>query len=701
MQRTTDSEGRNVRYSIAHPMFGDLGTQAANDKTDYQHKLDNRLKYNADTSNAMQYLQNFPIGDQTIDFTQLLTSLIEARLAMMEGIEKNQDVGKLGYVFDGSRWGLAPHDAVKGGEPWFKTSREALNAIYEEGLRDSKGDLPASLSGMTIGDLYNEASNYMQQQLADEKNAVANEYARRRYRDPTTGAWLPMYSERGLGHTVASLLLPMRTYNAYTDNELRDVLTEDEWASLAALDAGEAALTFTPYKMMSLSAKLGTKGIEALSKVMPKAAKALETAGSRAMQNRFLQGAKSQLQRHAMAHPVLAQMESGMLLNPSIDLATAAGEQVLDDDNLSQSGEWTPQRAILSMIAGGIAPLGRSATSDFLDFVGKDRIKDPRLLNTGKEGGIRQLLSDQVARNDPSVSIHDPKSWTSKDIKEVRKAPSWSSWYNQPFVDLEKGPMKGGNYLLDLITPPNYRKATILDPKTTPMRDPVSGNKTVVRSGTDQYGRNVEASFLQQKGGGREIPLAATTTGDFGKVTPDFIDDWLKNMSPEQRAFFSKFGNSDDIVKFATEKPNLFRKFVDWDKSGKPTELTPDEYAQLRGVLSDNNAASKFVHDFIYPSGFKSKKKAKAALDDARKQSQLRRNASIGKPEETPWYNPVTGTMRPMLPSFGRRLGHATNDALQALIMTAGRHAEGMPGSDVLPGVEEKGPYRYKVDFEE
>ena len=25
MQRTTDSEGRNVRYSIAHPMFGDLG----------------------------------------------------------------------------------------------------------------------------------------------------------------------------------------------------------------------------------------------------------------------------------------------------------------------------------------------------------------------------------------------------------------------------------------------------------------------------------------------------------------------------------------------------------------------------------------------------------------------------------------------------------------------------------------------------
>ena len=101
------------------------------------------------------------VSDET--FSNMLESIINQRIGMATitpeemasaGMTGNKE--DYGYIFEPEQgvWGSATMESAKSrGLPWYKTSREAIDAIYDDALRDDNGKL---VGNFTLSDLYKE-----------------------------------------------------------------------------------------------------------------------------------------------------------------------------------------------------------------------------------------------------------------------------------------------------------------------------------------------------------------------------------------------------------------------------------------------------------------------------------------------------------------------------------------------------------------
>lgn len=700
-QRTHDKTGRNVRNSIAQSLYGfDIpepsGESQQGNILTFRHPMTNSLNkarnYDYDKGRtALAYLKAIPQeGGEPYDASKLLTSLLDARIAMMGDLENGGDSSDLGYAWDGDEWVIAPKDASEG-KPWYRTSKEALNAIFEEGLRDSDWNLPNEISGMTIDDLYREANEYLLDKV--QGNQAAYKYAQEHY-NPDKGE--TFYAPKGTLRTIASIVAPTRVWDAIDDQEVKESLTPSEWARLAALDAGETALTFTPGMAFKVAGKLGSKGMSVLEKVMPKAASAVSKATHAPFNNRFVKGAVNAADQFNVSHPMLASMGRNAVGNAGVYTATKGAEKVLDPDNTTQSNEWNPYAMAFSALTGGLSPLLYMGVGNAVGGVGSrlnmnkgNNFADMGYGLGGTDANIRRFLSKNLTKSEQNIRQHNPRDWTKEDISEVKDAPSWHSWFNSPMAKFD-------GFDIDNLPPPPIRKRTAVDPRGVTIK--VGKDKIITRDGVNPQGKNVEVTARVKPSDTRENVIDVVESPDFGKLTPEAMEEWIMSMTPNQQKYFSSPLARDDLRKLANENVEVFNSFINRSGASPSQTMSGSYYAELRDRF-DNQALGRYLKAMALPHNITNKADAQAAVEAARKLRHKRMGGAGPYGKESKWnetpFASDDAVLRNIDPNKSNRVASTFAKAFAGTAKTAGRHFPGMKHSDIIPFIEESGPYRY------
>lgn len=207
-------------------------------------------------------------------FSGMLDSILNQRIGLAlvtpEELAANgldTDLSNYGYMFDPvqSIWQSATRDeAEKTKRPWYRTSREAIDALYDDALRDDNGKLVADFER---SELYNEMNRRladMTAQMLAEDPTIAEKLVKggvmssaEVLNDQTgqreTKYYPKKYDEKNELYTLASSVLPMRTIGMLNDPEILARSSNGEKLGNVAKDLGELGMyAFNPIGKMGV-----------------------------------------------------------------------------------------------------------------------------------------------------------------------------------------------------------------------------------------------------------------------------------------------------------------------------------------------------------------------------------------------------------------------------------------------------------------
>lgn len=339
------------------------------------------------------------------------------------GVARDSNLDKLGYAYDpqtGSWNGALWEDVQDGGDlagaPWYRTAREAINAIYNDALRGDHGE---HLADFDIDDLYAQMNRLVDERAqealrtAEDPEALRAQLIKGNIYDDK-GKIVP-FEDHGKLYGLASMLLPMRTIGALADPELRARSTWDQWARTGLLDAGELALTgWNPL------GKVAGKAVTAAAKYAGKAATKMPS-----LVGRGLEGAAESLGR-TVEKPWVKLAGEGSIGNLGNYYGIHGADYLFDPENQSQSGPPNTTGAVIAALAGG-AP---GAVGGFLDKIGKGSAFGAAALLSPKEKA-RTILGEALGIK--------PSEVDNRLVDELlAKGATWEDYLKAPFRDISK-----------------------------------------------------------------------------------------------------------------------------------------------------------------------------------------------------------------------------------------------------------------------
>ena len=355
-------------------------------------------------------------------YKKMLDSIASTRI----GFARNPDMNKYGYAYDPTdgTWGPALwEDVQEGGElagaPWYRTAREAINAVYDDALRGDHGE---NLAGFDLDDLYAQMNKLVDERAksildgAKDRDALLETFKKGKIYDDE-GNVIPFESHSPL-YTLASTFLPMRTigsssFSPWAEPELQARSTVGENLRNLGLDAGEAALSlFNPVgKGLSKAVRAGTK---LAGKGTPKIPTIV---------NKFLKGASDKAS-DIYSKPWVQLAAEGGIGNLANYGAVHAADYGLDPENTTQGGGINKTGALIAGLSGALP----GVVGGLLDKAGKGRALGASILLSPEEKA-RSIIAESLNIN--------PNQVDKGLVKGLQKDATWADFLKKPFRDIE------------------------------------------------------------------------------------------------------------------------------------------------------------------------------------------------------------------------------------------------------------------------
>lgn len=356
-------------------------------------------------------------------FKKMLESIASTRI----GFARNPDLDKYGYAYDptSGTWTAATWEDVQdGGElpgaPWYRTAREAINAVYDDALRGDHGE---NLAGFGLDDLYAQMNRLVDERAksildsSDDRDALFDTFKKGKiYND--NGNVIPFEDHSAL-YTLASTFLPTRTigsssFSPFAEPELQARSTVSDDIRNLVLDSGEAALSlFNPV------GKLLSKGVRAGTKLIGKGNAKLPS-----MVNRFIKGASDKA--------------SDVYSKPWVQLATEGGvgnlanygtvhvsDYIADPENQTQGSGINKTGAVIAGLTGALP----GVVGGMFDKMGKGGAIGASILLSPKEKA-RSIIAESLNINPNQVSDDLVNGLLAKNA-------TWADFLKKPFRDIE------------------------------------------------------------------------------------------------------------------------------------------------------------------------------------------------------------------------------------------------------------------------
>lgn len=356
-------------------------------------------------------------------YKKMLDSIASTRI----GFARNPDMDKYGYAYDptSGTWGPATwEDVQEGGElpgaPWYRTAREAINAVYDDALRGDHGE---NLAGFGLDDLYAQMNRLVDERAkaildsSDDRDALLETFKKGKIYDDE-GKVIPFESHNPL-YTFASMFLPMRTigsssFSPWAEPELQARSTMGEDLRNLGLDAGEAALSIlNPWgKGLSKAVRAGTK---LAGKGTPK----IPT-----LANKFLKGASDKVS-DIYSKPWVQLAAEGGIGNLANYGTIHAADYGFDPENTTQGGEFNKTGAAIAALVGALP----GVVGGTFDKMGKGRALGASILLSPKEKA-RSIIAESLNLNNNQVDDELVKGLLAKNA-------TWADFLKKPFRDIE------------------------------------------------------------------------------------------------------------------------------------------------------------------------------------------------------------------------------------------------------------------------
>lgn len=355
-------------------------------------------------------------------FKKMLESIARTRV----GFALNPDFDKYGYVYDpkNGQWSGAPWEDVQEdgelpGAPWYRTAREAINAVYADALRGDHGE---NLADFSLDDLYAQMNRLVDERAktildgAEDRDTLLEAFKKGRIYDDE-GNIVPFKSHSPL-YTFASTFLPMRTigsssFSPLAEPELRARSTIGEDLRNLGLDAGEATLSFfNPF------GKALTTGVRAGTKLAGKGIPKIPTFA-----NKLVKGASDKASEVYSKPWVQLASESGIgnLANYG---AIHAADYGFDPENTTQGGEFNKTGAVIAGLSGALPGM----VGGILDKAGKGGALGASILLSPKEKA-RSIIAESLNMDNNQVSDELVKGLLAKNA-------TWADFLKKPFRDI-------------------------------------------------------------------------------------------------------------------------------------------------------------------------------------------------------------------------------------------------------------------------
>lgn len=356
-------------------------------------------------------------------FRRMLDSIATTRI----GFARNPDLNKYGYAYnptDGTwvpaTWEDVQEDGELPGAPWYRTAREAINAVYDDALRGDHGE---NLAGFELDDLYAQMNRLVDERAksildsSDDRDALLETFKKGKIYDDE-GKVIPFESHSPL-YTFASTFLPMRTigsssFSPWAEPELQARSTIGEDLRNAGLDAGEAALSF-----FNPAGRVLTKAVRAGTKLAGKGIPKIPS-----MVNKFLKGASDKASDIYSKPWVQLAAEGGVgnLANYGI---VHGADYITDPENTTQGGEFNKTGAVIAGLMGALP----GVVGGMLDKAGKG----------GALGASILLSPEEKARSIIAESLDINPNQVDKGLVNglLAKGATWEDFLKKPFRDIE------------------------------------------------------------------------------------------------------------------------------------------------------------------------------------------------------------------------------------------------------------------------
>ena len=356
-------------------------------------------------------------------FKKMLESIATTRI----GFARNSDLDKYGYAYDptSGTWTAATWEDVQdGGElpgaPWYRTAREAINAVYDDALRGDHGE---NLAGFGLDDLYAQMNRLVDERAksildsSDDRDALLETFKKGKIYDDE-GKVIPFESHNPL-YTFASTFLPMRTigsssFSPWAEPELQARSTVGEDLRNLGLDVSEAMLSlFNP------AGKILSKGVRAGTKLVGKGSPKIPT-----LVNRFLKGASDKVS-DVYSKPWVQLAAEGGIGNLANYGAVHAADYGLDPENTTQGGEFNKTGALIAGLSGALP----GVVGGMFDKMGKGGAIGASILLSPKEKA-RSIIAESLNINPNQVSDDLVNGLLAKNA-------TWADFLKKPFHDIE------------------------------------------------------------------------------------------------------------------------------------------------------------------------------------------------------------------------------------------------------------------------
>ena len=401
---------RHTRTSLVDQFGMDLGNLIETDRDRQAEAMQGELRDYV--GNAINKQHRFTLEELMANprFANMLNSLLSSRMDMvLRADEMEGSPSDYGYIYlpEYGEWARGTmKDAKKSKSPWYKTSREVLDAIYDDAL---VGDNGASAAGFSRGDLYSYAANKLQglvnsaigggddvkQKLLDGGILDKDSFEKNIYK-------VRPWEEHSAGYNIASFLLPMRTIGLMNDPELRANASAGDYAKALGIDVLEGALSLlNPIgKGASLALRAGAKA-----------------AGKT--------GALSRMFSKAVNSPMLNNVMEGGIGNVGNYVVGHGADELLDTENAYQSKEMNATDAAIAAATGAVPP--------FLEQLGKGLFRKSMQGSgvplMGKKDQARKAIAESLG-----IGIEDVDNGLVKELIDPKN--TWGEFLEKPFKDL-------------------------------------------------------------------------------------------------------------------------------------------------------------------------------------------------------------------------------------------------------------------------
>lgn len=356
-------------------------------------------------------------------FKKMLESIATARI----GFARNPELDKYGYAYnptDGTwvpaTWEAVQEDGELPGAPWYRTAREAINAVYDDALRGDHGE---NLAGFGLDDLYAQMNRLVDERAkaildsSVDRDALLETFKKGRIYDDE-GKVIPFESHNPL-YTFASTFLPMRTigsssFSPWAEPELKARSTMDEDLRNLGLDTGEALLSlFNP------AGKLLSKWVRAGTKLVGKGTPKIPT-----MVNKLIKGASDKTSE-LYSKPWVQLTAEGGIGNLANYGTVHAADYGFDPENTTQGGEINKTGALIAGLSGALP----GVVGGLLDKAGKGGALGASILLSPKEKA-RSIIAESLNLNNNQVDEELVKGLLAKNA-------TWADFLKKPFRDIE------------------------------------------------------------------------------------------------------------------------------------------------------------------------------------------------------------------------------------------------------------------------